>query len=101
MSTEYRSFADFYPHYLAEHSKPSTRRLHFAGTLFVIATLAFCVATGRWTLLLLAPVFGYGLAWIGHFVFEKNRPATFRHPLYSLAGDFVMFKDLLIGRIPF
>jgi hypothetical protein len=101
VSSEYTSFADFYPHYLAEHSKPSTRRLHFIGTLLVLATLAYCVVTGRWMLLLLAPVFGYGLAWIGHFVFERNRPATFKHPLYSLAGDFVMFKDLLVGRIPF
>ena len=101
MSTDYRSFADFYPYYLAEHSKRSTRRLHFFGTLLVLVTVAYCVVTQRWMLLLLAPVFGYGLAWIGHFVFEKNRPATFKHPLYSLAGDFVMFRDVLLGRIPF
>lgn len=101
MTTEYRSFADFYPYYLAEHSKRSTRRLHFAGTFLVLLTLAYCVVTQRWVVLLLAPVFGYGLAWLGHLVFEKNRPATFKHPLYSLAGDFVMFKDLLTGRIPF
>ncbi len=53
----------------------------------------------RW--LLLAPIFGYGLAWMGHFVFERNRPATFHHPLYSLAGDFVMVRDMLTGRVPF
>ena len=101
MPDEYRSFADFYPHYLAEHSKRTTRRLHFAGTLLVILTLLYALATQRWGLLFLMPVFGYGLAWVGHFAVEKNRPATFKHPLYSLAGDFVMFKDMLTGRIPF
>ena len=100
MNAAYRSFRDFYPAYLAEHQERSTRRLHFVGTLLVIVVLAVAVwrREPRW--LLLAPVFGYGLAWIGHFVFERNRPATFRHPLYSLAGDFVMFKDMLLGRLP-
>ncbi len=100
MDAEYRSFREFYPAYLAEHKERSTRRLHFVGTLFVIValTVALLKRDARW--LLLAPLFGYGLAWIGHFVFERNRPATFRHPLYSLAGDFVMFKDILLGRLP-
>jgi hypothetical protein len=100
MNAEYRSFRDFYPAYLAEHKERSTRRLHFVGTLLVIVVLVVALwrREGRW--LLLAPLFGYGLAWIGHFVFERNRPATFRHPLYSLAGDFVMFKDMLLGRLP-
>jgi hypothetical protein len=100
MNAEYRSFRDFYPAYLAEHKERSTRRLHFVGTLLVIVVLAVALwrREARW--LLLAPVFGYGLAWIGHFAFERNRPATFRHPLYSLAGDFVMFKDMLLGRLP-
>ena len=101
MPDEYRSFADFYPYYLAEHSNRTTRRLHFAGTLLVILTLLYAVLTQRWLLLALVPLFGYGFAWVGHFAFEKNRPATFKHPLYSLAGDFVMFKDMLTGRIPF
>ena len=101
MPDEYRSFADFYPYYLSEHSNRTTRRLHFAGTLLVILTLLYAVATQRWVLLALVPLFGYGFAWVGHFAFEKNRPATFKHPLYSLAGDFVMFKDMLTGRIPF
>lgn len=100
MPTEYRSFRDFYPDYLAEHRNPVSRRLHFAGTLLVLATLGFAVATGRWGWLLAMPLFGYGFAWLGHFVFERNRPATFRHPLYSLAGDFVMFRDMLTGRVP-
>lgn len=101
MPDEYRSFADFYPYYLAEHSNRTTRRLHFAGTLLVLLTLMYALVTRRWLLLVLVPVFGYGFAWVGHFAFEKNRPATFKHPLYSLAGDFIMFKDMLTGRIPF
>ena len=88
------------PAYLAEHKERSTRRLHFLGTLLVVVVLVVALwkRDARW--LLLAPVVGYGLAWIGHLVFERNRPATFRHPLYSLAGDFVMFKDMLLGRLP-
>jgi hypothetical protein len=100
MNAEYRSFREFYPAYLAEHSERSTRRLHFLGTVLVIVVVAVAIRTGNLRWLLLAPVLGYGLAWIGHFVFERNRPATFRHPLYSLAGDFVMFKDMITGRLP-
>jgi hypothetical protein len=96
---EYRRFAEFYPSYLAEHRHPVSRRLHFFGTLLVLVTLVYAVATARWAWLLAMPLFGYGLAWLGHFVFERNRPATFRHPLYSLAGDFVMFRDMLTGRV--
>jgi hypothetical protein len=100
MGAEFRSFREFYPAYLAEHKERATRRLHFVGTLLVLVVvgLALWQQDLRW--LAAAPVFGYGLAWVGHFVFERNRPATFRHPLYSLAGDFVMFKDILIGRLP-
>ena len=100
MGAQYQSFREFYPAYLAEHKRSATRRLHFVGTLLVLAALGMALWTrdARW--LVAAPVFGYGLAWIGHFVFERNRPVTFRHPLYSLAGDFVMFKDLLLGRLP-
>ncbi len=100
MASEYRSFREFYPAYLAEHRNPVSRRLHFTGTLLVLGTLAFAVVTGRWLWLLAMPLFGYGLAWVGHFAFERNRPATFRHPWYSLAGDFMMFRDMLIGRVP-
>jgi hypothetical protein len=95
----YRSFREFYPDYLAEHRHPTSRRLHFAGTALVLVTAAAALLTGRWLWLLAVPLFGYSFAWVGHFVFERNRPATFRHPLYSLAGDFVMFKDLLTGRL--
>ena len=99
MSREFDSFAEFYPHYLREHARPACRRLHFAGTTLVL----LCVGASAWTrnpwLLLLAPLLGYGFAWIGHFFFEHNRPATFTHPLYSLAGDWAMYRDMLTGRI--
>lgn len=101
MAERFATFRDFYPYYLSEHSDPTCRRLHFVGTGLVIGTLAWVLATGTWKGLLLLPVLGYGFAWIGHFAFEKNRPATFRHPLYSLMGDFVMFRDMLTGRIRF
>jgi hypothetical protein len=101
MAEQYRSFREFYPDYLAEHRNAVSRRLHFLGTALVIGTVSFALATGRWAWLAAAPLFGYGFAWVGHFVFERNRPATFRHPWYSLAGDFVMFRDMLTGRVPF
>ena len=98
---EYRSFRDFYPFYLTEHSRSGTRRLHFAGTLLVLLSSGFAVVTQRWSFLALVPLFGYGFAWVGHFAVEKNRPATFQHPLYSLAGDFRMFADMVRGRVSF
>jgi hypothetical protein len=96
----FATFRDFYPFYLGEHSDVRCRRLHFAGSLVVLAAIALAIATGALAWLWLAPVGGYGFAWVGHFVFEKNRPATFRHPLYSLMGDWVMFWDILRGRVP-
>jgi hypothetical protein len=98
---KYASFGEFYPYYLSEHSRSGTRRLHFAGTLLVLLTLGGVAATQRWVFLWLLPLFGYGFAWLGHFAVERNRPATFRHPLYSLIGDFRMFADMLRGRVPF
>lgn len=95
----FASFREFYPFYLAEHSDRNCRRLHVIGSTLVLATLAFAWARGEPRWLWLAPLFGYGFAWIGHFAFEKNRPATFRHPFYSLAGDWVMFLDVLRGRV--
>lgn len=97
----FTSFAEFYPFYLAEHRDSSCRRLHFVGTSLVIALLAYTLASGVWWLLLAVPVAGYAFAWIGHFVFEKNRPATFQHPFYSLLGDFVMYRDMLLGKVQF
>ena len=98
-TAQYRSFAEFYPYYLGEHSNPTCRRLHFVGTSLVIALLAYSIASASWLLLLALPVVGYGFAWIGHFFFEKNKPATFTHPLYSLIGDFAMFRDILLGKV--
>lgn len=95
------SFREFYPYYLGEHRNRTCRRLHFAGTSCVIATLVVALASGHYGALWLMPLFGYGFAWVGHFFVEKNRPATFKAPLYSLLGDFVMYKDMWTGRIPF
>jgi hypothetical protein len=97
----FKNFAEFYPYYLGEHSNRTCRRLHFVGsTLAIVSLLGLLLTLDAWWLLgMLAG--GYGFAWIGHFVFEKNRPATFEHPFYSLAGDFVMYKDLWTGKIPF
>ena len=100
-TAQFRSFAEFYPYYLSEHSNRTCRRLHFIGTSLVIALLAYTIGSGKWLLLLAVPVAGYGFAWVGHFFFEHNRPATFSHPFYSLIGDFVMFRDILLGRITF
>ena len=99
MSNKFESFADFYPFYLDEHQNIVCRRLHFIGTFLVIALLTWTAWTGEVFWLLLVPLVGYGFAWAGHFIFEKNRPATFQHPLYSLLGDFVMFRDILSGKI--
>lgn len=98
--SEFSSFREFYPFYLGEHQDPVCRRLHFVGTALVIATATYALVSASWAALLLVPVFGYAFAWVGHFFFEHNRPATFKHPFYSLAGDFVMFKDILLRRIP-
>ncbi len=100
MSTErFNSFREFYPFYLQEHSNITCRRLHFVGTTLVIALILTTMISGQWLLLWALPLVGYGFAWVGHFFFEHNRPATFKHPLYSLAGDFVMYRDILIGRV--
>lgn len=97
--TQYENFAAFYPYYLSQHSDRNCRRLHFVGTGCVIALAALAVATLNPWLLLLLPVVGYGCAWIGHFAFEKNKPAAFGHPWWSLRGDFLMFWQVLSGRI--
>ena len=97
----FASFNEFYPFYLSEHSDRTCRRLHFAGTSLVILIALSAVASGRYGLLWFLPVVGYGFAWVGHFYFEKNRPATFKYPFYSLLGDFVMYKDIWSGKIRF
>ncbi len=95
----FASFREFYPFYLSEHSNRVSRRLHFIGSCGVLALLLVAILQRDMRWLLAALLCGYGFAWVGHFFFEKNRPATFKHPLYSFAGDWVMFKDILTGRI--
>jgi hypothetical protein len=99
METRYRTFKEFYPFYLKEHSNSTCRRLHFAGSTIVLLLVAMAIVTGELVLLWLLPVVGYGFAWVGHFFFEHNRPATFQYPLFSLMGDWVMFRDMLTGRV--
>ncbi|WP_150326469.1 Mpo1-like protein, partial [Enterobacter hormaechei] len=90
-SHSFGSFAEFYPYYLSEHQDRTCRRLHFAGSTVALVCLILLVLTGNLWWLLGAAVSGYAFAWVGHFGFEKNRPATFRHPFYSLMGDWVMY----------
>lgn len=97
----FRSFAEFYPYYLSEHRDRTCRRLHFAGSTVALVCLILLALTGNLWWLLGAAVSGYAFAWVGHFGFEKNRPATFRHPFYSLMGDWVMYRDIWTGKIPF
>jgi hypothetical protein len=99
--SSFNSFVEFYPFYLGEHSHPTCRRLHFIGSSLVIVVVLWALISGQLRWLWLAPVAGYGFAWVGHIVFEKNRPATFRHPLYSLLGDWVMYGQILRGKIRF
>ena len=101
MGDRYRSFREFYPFYLSEHRNRTCRRLHFVGSALVLVVIATAIVTRDAMWLLAAPIAGYGFAWVGHFAFEKNRPATFQHPVYSLMGDWAMFRDMLSGRIPF
>ena len=101
MEKKYKTFHEFYPYYLAEHTDPTCRTLHFVGSWVVLGILAAAIISGQWIWLLAVPVAGYGFAWVGHFFFEKNRPATFTYPLFSFMGDWVMFFQLLVGKIPF
>ena len=98
---QFDNFEDFYPFYLSEHSDRTCRRLHFVGsTLVIMLFIYFLISFNPWVLLAI-PVAGYGFAWVGHFFYEKNRPATFKYPLYSLIGDWVMYRDMLAGKIKF
>ena len=97
----YKTFKEFYPFYLNEHSNQTNRRLHFIGTCFVVLILSYTIFTANFKLMWFCPLFGYAFAWIGHFVFEKNRPATFKQPIYSLMGDFKMWWQLLTRKINF
>ena len=96
---EFSSFEEFWPFYVKEHSKKTTRMLHFAGTTAAMACVAGAVLLKKRWLLLAAPVVGYGPSWIGHFFVEKNRPATFKYPLWSLRADFVMWGKIVRGEM--
>jgi hypothetical protein len=97
--TEYHSFNEFYPFYLSQHANIVCRRLHFVGSLVVLAIIAATIITGNLLYLIALPIAGYGFAWVGHFIFEKNKPATFTYPFYSLMGDWLMFWDMLVSKI--
>ena len=95
----YNSFSEFWPYYLAEHSKPGTRLLHLMGTSIALGTVVVLIVIGKWWLFPLALIPGYGAAWISHFFIEKNKPATFQYPLWSFMGDYKMIWLMLTDRI--
>ncbi|MEM8988737.1 MAG: DUF962 domain-containing protein [Pseudomonadota bacterium] len=99
MARTYQTYQDFWPYYLQEHAKPDTRRLHYVGTALVIALLVFAIATQNWLLLIGMPVAGYFFAWTSHAFVERNKPATFTYPLWSLISDFRMFFLWTTGRL--
>lgn len=101
MEKKFRTLKEFYPYYLEEHQHPTSRKLHFVGTGLLFVILSFSVFSGNYFWLILIPFVGYGFAWIGHYFFEKNKPATFQYPFFSLASDFILFFELLIGKEKF
>ena len=94
----FASFAEFYPFYLGEHRNPTCRALHFTGTSLAAVLLATALVTQWWWLVLAGLVVGYAFAWVGHYFFEHNRPATFQYPLFSLMGDWRMWWEMLTRR---
>jgi hypothetical protein len=99
MTTNPQTYTEFWDFYVSEHSRPLTRLLHFVGTTLGIALLVYFVAIGRWYLFPAFFVVGYGFAWFAHFVIEKNKPASFRYPLWSFISDFKMMGYMLTGRM--
>ena len=98
MQSRFASYEEFWPFYVSQHRHPTNRKLHFVGTTLVLASFVLGVF-GSPLFFLAAPIAGYGLAWLGHFGFEKNKPATFTYPLWSLRGDFRMYRLMLLGRM--
>ena len=101
MTKRFSRFKDFYPFYLEHHRDPMCRRLHVFGTAAALLLVIVVLIWQQWIYLWLLPLLGYGPAWIGHFYFEHNQPATLRHPWYSLLADWMMMKDILTGKIKF
>lgn len=101
ISTDKRftSYKEFYPFYLSQHANTTCRRLHYVGTTLVLAILAYAIYSTTWWLIATLPVCGYFFAWVGHFGFEKNRPATFTYPVWSLMGDFQMYWDAITRQL--
>ncbi|TCZ55413.1 DUF962 domain-containing protein [Roseicella aquatilis] len=99
MAERFGSFAAFWPYYLREHAAPATRAVHVAGTWAGVLLLLAAILVGPWWLALLAPVVGYGCAWLSHLLIERNRPATFTHPAWSLLGDLRMAWLAATGRL--
>lgn len=99
MAKKYKNLKEFYPFYLTEHQNYTSRVLHFIGTGLFLTTLVLAITMSKYNLLYLCPVMGYGFAWVGHFFFEKNRPATFTYPLMSLISDFIMFYHIATFQI--
>ena len=99
MSERIRRYRAFWPYYVAEHSRPGTRRLHFVGTTGAVALVVAAAALREPLLLPAALVCGYLFAWLSHLLIERNRPATFTYPLFSLAGDFHMWALMWRGRM--
>ncbi len=100
-SERYGTFREFYPFYLSEHRDRNCRRLHFVGSSLAIVFVITAIATRNPWWLLAGLLCGYGFAWIGHFVFEKNTPASFKQPLFSFVGDWAMYRDIWLGKIHF
>ena len=94
-----KTYSEFYRFYLTEHKNKTSRMLHFIGTFLVFVLIFLAIYLELTYLWYFVPIMGYGFAWVGHFFFEKNKPATFKYPLWSLISDFKMFFDLLFGRI--
>lgn len=94
-----QSFAEFWPFYVREHARVATRRAHFVGTTLAVIILVAALAMGSWRWLVAVPICGYALAWYSHFMIERNRPATFKYPLWSLAGDLKMWALMMSGRM--
>ncbi len=99
MSRPFNSYREFYLFYLGEHQNAQCRRFHAIGTTLVLVTLIALTITGAWKFWFLLPLFGYGFSWIGHFRHERNKPAAFKYPFYSLISDFRMYAQMCTGKL--